>query len=315
MLPSCLLAAGALAACGGGDQTAAKVASSASASSTSSGGSAAKAAKSAKSAPARPEDSLPKARCPSKASGKLSGPDIVGLTLGMSFDDALNHARCALPDGVIGFSPRWFQQMRTGSVTLEKQGFTIQRGDTSECVYRKIGDAAKCGLGRLAWDHVDEMIFVASPGLDGLQTVVGVWRQQNWKPGEMPSREAVLNALRSKYGREGELTDQQHGTISWRYDTEGLPLRGSDPTFRQCYGITARPGGTQQWREGCGLSITADLVPPRDNPELVQSLHVGMLHQEDLLRYGDAMQAELDRLDAERRRVEVDRASGAGPVL
>jgi hypothetical protein len=103
MLLSCLLAAGALAACGGADETASTAASSPSASSTANAAgtanaaSAGKAAKTAKSAPARPEDSLPKARCPSKASGKLSGPDIVGLKLGMSFDEALNHARCAVP--------------------------------------------------------------------------------------------------------------------------------------------------------------------------------------------------------------------------
>lgn len=301
---ACALTALVLAACGGDERQ-----------TTSAAESTASAAKAGRSTPPRPEDELPKARCPSKAGAKVAGPDIVGLKLGMSFDDALNHARCAMPEGVIGFTPRWFQQIRAGSVTLERQAFTIQRGDTSECVYRQIGDAAKCGLGRRVWDHVDEMIHVASPGLDGRQTVVGIWRTQNWKAGEMPTRDAVLSALRDKYGREGELTNQQHGTVSWRYDANGAPLGASDPQFQQCYGIAARAGSSQSWREGCGLSITADLVPPRDNPQLVQSLHVGMAHQQRLLEYGDAMQAELDRMDAERRRAEVERASGAAPTL
>jgi hypothetical protein len=272
------------------------------------------AARAAKPAPTRPEDELPAASCPSKAGATLGGPDIVGLKLGMGLDEALNHARCAMPDGVFGFTPRWFQQLQTGSVQLERQGFTIQRGETSECVFKQIGDAQKCGLGRRVWDHVDEQIQVASPGLDGRQAVAGIWRQQHWKPGDMPSRAAVLQALRDKYGQEGELTDQLHGTVSWRYDPEGMPLAATDELFRQCYGIRAR-AGTQSWSEGCGLSISADLVPARDNPELVQSLYVGMAHQENLLKLGDAMQAELDRIDAERRASEVEQASGAAPTL
>jgi hypothetical protein len=302
----CLVAAIAIAGCGGDEKTPAIAASSAATS---------KPANSSKAPPTRPEDELPKARCPSKAGASLPGPDVVGLKLGMSFDEALNHARCAMPDGVIGFSPRWFDRMQMHGIALEKQGFTIQRGETSECVFRQLGDAAKCGLGRRVWDHVDETIRVASPGLDGRQTVVGLWRQQNWKPGQMPSRDAVLNALREKYGREGELRDEQYNTVSWRYDAAGQPLQSSDPQFQQCYGISARADGSQAWREGCGLSITADLIPPRDNPDLVQTLHVGMVHQENLLRYGDAMQAELDRLDAERRSAEVARGSGAAPTL
>jgi YD repeat-containing protein len=265
-------------------------------------------------APTRPEDTLPAPRCPSKAGAQLPGPDIVGLKLGMSFDEALEHARCAMPDGVVGVSNRWFQQMRTGSTQLQNQGFTVQRGETSACDYRKIGEAQKCGLGRLVWDHIAELISVASPGVDGRQLVIGIWRQQHWKPGEMPAREAVLAALRDKYGREGELTDQPYGTVSWRYDAAGRPLARRDPLFQECAGIRARPG-SQFWREGCGLSISADLVSARDNPQLVQSLYVGIAHQERLLAVGDAMQAELDRLDAERRAAEVQRASGAKPRL
>jgi len=306
LLTAAFAASALLAACGGDDAGSSKT-SSTPTSSTSK--------KKEKTASMRPEDNLPKAKCPSKAGDKLGGPDIVGLKLGMTFDDALNHARCAMEDGVIGFNNRWFQQMRTGSTQLEKQGFSIQRGDTSECVFKSLGDAQKCGLGRRVWDHVAEVISVASPGIDGRQTVVGIWRTQNFKPGEMPSRDAVLAALRDKYGKEGELRDDPHGTVSWRYEPGGAPLSKSDPQFNACYGITARPGGSQAWREGCGLSITADLVAPRDNPQLVQSLHVGMAHQENLMNAGDTMQAELDRIDAERRKSEVDNAAGSAPKL
>lgn len=244
---------------------------------------------------ARAEDSLPPPRCPPPASARTPpGPDIVGLRLGMPLDEALNHARCAVDGGVLAFQPRWFQQLRTGNVKLERQGFSIQRGETSDCVFRNLGDAMKCGVGRRVWRHVDEMITLATPGLDGRQVVAGIWRQQHWKPGQMPSRDAVLQALRDKYGREGELR--------------------RDPRFAACSGIHARPG-SQGWREGCGLTISADLVPPADNPDLVQALYVGMAHQEELMRLGDAMQVEIDRLEAERRAGELQRSAGAKPRL
>lgn len=274
----------------------------------------AKAAK-AKPAPTRPEDALPPARCPPPAGPGLPGPDVLGLRLGMDFDTALNHARCALPQGVFGISDRWFQQLRPGSVALSRQGFTLQSGDTSECRFGKIGDAQRCGLGRRVWDHIGDLLSVATPGLDGQQAVAGIWRSQQWKPGEMPARATVLAALRDKYGREGELRDDPHGTLSWRWDAAGNPLARGDPRFAQCWGISARPGSSQRWSEGCGLSLSADLVPARDNPQLVQALHLGLAHQERLLALGTAMQAELDRLDAARRAAEVEKAGGTAPRL
>ncbi|MCP5285744.1 MAG: hypothetical protein H6933_12675 [Burkholderiaceae bacterium] len=267
-------------------------------------------------ADARPEDTLPPPRCPPAAAGpaRAGAPDIVGLRLGMGFDEALNHARCAVDGGVLAYQPRWFQQLRTGNVKLERQGFSVQRGETSDCVFKNLGDAMKCGVGRRVWHHVDEMITAATPGLDGRQVLAGIWRQQHWRPGQMPSRDAVLQALRDKYGREGELRHDPHGTVAWRYAPDGKPLTPRDPLFGTCAGIRARPG-SQGWREGCGLSISADLVPPADNPDLVQSLYVGMAHQDELMRIGDAMQAEIDRLEAERRAGEVQRSEGAKPRL
>lgn len=263
----------------------------------------------------RPEDQLPAPQCPPRATTAAAGPDIVGLRLGMGFDEALNHARCAVQDGTVGFSPRWYPQLRPGRVVLERQMFTVQRGDTVDCSFRQLGDAQKCGLGRREWRHIDEQITVAAPGLPGRQTVQALWRQQHWKPGQMPSRDAVLTALRDKYGPESALRSDQHGTVVWRQDAAGRRLVPPDPRYDQCHGPAARATSSQGWREGCGFTVTADLVPPRDNPALVQSLYVGLMHQEQLLRHGDALQAELDRVEAERRRSELQQAGGNTPKL
>lgn len=266
-------------------------------------------------APARPEDTLPRPQCPPRASAAPPGPDIVGLRLGMGLDEALNHARCALPGAVVGFSPRWFQQLQPGRTVLSQQMFTVQRGDTAECSFKQLGDAQKCGLGRRQWLHIDEQIVAAAPGLPGRQGVLAVWRQQHWKPGEMPTREAVLAALREKYGPPSATTTQQHGSVVWRRDTAGRLLTPAEPLFEQCHGPAARATSSQAWREGCGLTVTADLVPARDNPQLVQSLFVGLMDQTAMFRAGETLQAELDRLEAERRADELRQAGGQAPKL
>lgn len=276
------------------------------------------AAKPAGRAPARPEDELPRPQCPPRASTAPAGPDIVGLRLGMGLDEALNDARCALPEAVVGFSPRWFQQLQPGRTVLARQMFTVQRGETTACSFKQLGDAQKCGLGRREWLHVDEQIVAAAPGLPsqpGGQVVRALWRQQHWKPGQMPAREAVLAALREKYGPPSATTAQQHGTVVWRRDTAGRLLTPAEPLFEQCYGPAARASSSQAWREGCGLTVIADLVPARDNPQLVQSLFVGLMHQEAMFRAGVALQAELERLEAARRADELRQAGGQAPKL
>lgn len=265
-------------------------------------------------------------KCPAKTNAALTGPDIAGLKLGMTRDEALAVVNCHAPDALIQSDANWFDRrtLNAYQTTLENQAFTAQSGETSECNYRTYDDMQRCGMGNRVWDHVSETIRVATPGLPGRETVVGVWRTQNFREGEMPAVETVTGALAEKYGpfQNRTVTPVRNNLWSDRIELtwiggveDGAPLSEVDPAFRQCaYNVHARPGDGQIWRDGCGMSIRVMLLTPRTNPDVVGEFHIGMMHQGDLYAYGEALQAELEAIEQKRRRDELDRAKSAGKI-
>lgn len=267
-----------------------------------------------------------KPKCPARTNAALTGPDIAGLKLGMTRDEALAVVNCHAPDAHIQFDANWFDRrtLNTYQTTLEKQAFTAQSGETSECDYRTYDGMQRCGMGNRVWDHVSETIRAATPGLPGQEVVVGVWRTQNYKEGDMPAVDRVIAALTEKYGpfqtrtvtpvRNHQWSDQID--LIWiRGVDDGVPLSEVNPAFSQCaHNVRARPGDGQSWRDGCGLSIRVMLLTPRTNPDVVREFHIGMMNQGDLYTYGEALQAELEAIEQKRRQDELDRAKSAGNI-
>lgn len=274
--------------------------------------------------PADDAGGLPPPDCPAEVDPSLPGPDIAGLRLGMARADALNAVRCRLKDvDHIEFADRWLPRLQSYAVELGPQAFTARSGDTEPCVYRSYSDMQRCGAGNKVWTHVDESITVAAPGIPGRETVVGIWRTQNFREGGMPAETAVIAALTEKYGppQEQQKNDQARGhrggwaQLRWVNDPAGSPMSRQNPLYHDCSrGAAARGSEGQAWRAGCGLSITAWITRSASNPSLVQELSIGMLHMENLWNYGTALQAELDGIEQARRQKEVQRASNTANV-
>lgn len=262
---------------------------------------------------APPNAALPDARCPARVDAALGGPDIVGLKLGMTAADALNAVRCRQPDAVLIFQERWVSEVKTFGLRLEKQTIEARSGDTQPCGAKSFAEGLRCGAGGRVWKSVDESVFVATPGVPGKETVRGVWRLQRFKDGAMPPLEAVVKALTDKYGAPQLRThDGASGTyLHWIADTAGKPMPSSDRRFRECNGVQARSDGAQRWTEGCGMTIAAQVQGPRSNPQLVQEVHVGMLHQQQTMDFVRGFEAELAALDKARRAQELDKAKSA----
>lgn len=265
--------------------------------------------------PAASNDNLPKLKCPAKVKNDLPGPDIIGIKLGMSQAEALNIVRCHTKDTAhVSLQGRWFDNLRSHSLKLENQAFSAQRGDTSECSYRSFSEMQQCGVGNRVWNHVAEKITVATPGVPGRETVVAVWRSQTFKEGEMPARESVVAALTEKYGaiQFEQKSGSRHHNVFWGADAGGNRLADNHPLFGPCVTGGVRANGGAIWRAGCGISIAAQVVASPNNPNLVQELHIGMLHQDDLWNYGEALQVELDQIEQKRQQEELERARGSG---
>lgn len=305
-------ASAALAACGGGQEAGTD---------GSDRVSAANAAAPASEAPATADGGVP-LRCPAKVRGNLAGPDIIGIRIGMTADEALATTRCALgEDADVKAANRWLDRLETYGVELGTQSFTVRKGEHRPCDFRR--EWQECD-GGLKWGHVDEIVTVATPGAPGKETALGVWRTQTYREGAMPPAQALLGALESKYGPPQivEDSDQPRGYAAghrdreWVFDRSGNPLAEANPMFVQCRGaVHAHKGDTNvRWRDGCGLNIRARVLLSGKNPGLAMEVSSAMLHQGELFAHVEAMQSELQQTGQARRDAEVRQAGEASDV-
>ncbi len=261
-----------------------------------------------------PGDGLPPAQCPAKADAALTGPDIVGLKLGMRAADALDFVRCRDKQAVLRFERRWIQDLQSFGIPLGEQMFEARSGDSSPCDFRDFGSSRECGPGNRVWKHVAESITVATPGAPGKERVMGVWRTQRFKSGAMPPADSLREALIAKYGppQQQITTDPGRLQLTWLADAAGKPLHPADPRFGECARISGRSEDPQSWSEGCGMTIAASIGLVRDNPSLASEVAVGLLHQQELFSFGHTLQNELAALDQVRRQKELDSAKAKG---
>ena len=265
----------------------------------------------------RQSDGLPELNCPGKPDAALPGPDIVGLKLGMARADALNFARCLDKEAFVSFEGHWLQGLRTQGIKLAPQAFATRVGETAPCKFRSYDDMQKCGPGNRVWNHVAEMITVTSPGVPGREKVMGIWREQHFKPGEMPAAETLLPALVQKYGPPQATQTQPNAWIrlDWLQDASGTPLTPGSRGHGACRGISARAQDGQSWSEACGLTLTAMIVLSRENPLLAKELNIGLVHQQALYALGTSLQAELQAMEQKRRQQEVEQSKSSGANL
>ncbi|MEO7009006.1 MAG: hypothetical protein ABI156_07670 [Caldimonas sp.] len=271
----------------------------------------------AKQAPVAKADGLPELDCPGKADAALGGPDIVGLKLGMARLAALNLARCLNRETVVTFEANWLNGLQTYGIKLAPQAFSTRAGETSECQYRNFSEMQKCGAGNRVWNHLAEEVTVASPGVPGQEKVAAIWRTQNFKAGAMPAAETMLQALVQKYGAPQVRRGQQDQWIQlyWLQDPAGTPLAEGSRGAQSCLGINAQAHQTQQWREDCGLTISAQINLARENPLLVKEMAIGMANQQQLYTLGTRLQHELQELEGRRRMKELDQAKSSGAAV
>jgi hypothetical protein len=279
-------------------------------------------------ATAAKDSGQPRLRCPAKVRKDLQGPDIIGLQLGMTLGETLDTARCALgEDAVVKTENHWLKKpdgryIDTYGIELGTQALTVKQGDNRPCNYQREWQSCE---GALKWEHVDEIVTVATPGTPGRETAMVIWRTQNFREGQMPPAQSLLDALIAKYGepQHVEHSDKQRGhtagyrDLRWLRDRRGSPLTDSNPLFRQCFNTLSGRGESTSvsWRDGCGLNVWARVYLSGQNSGLAMELNMGMVQQSDLWAHGEATQAELQQLGQARRDAEVQKAGDAGVKL
>jgi hypothetical protein len=163
------------------------------------------------------------------------------------------------------------------------------------------------------WKHVDDSITVASPGVPRPGKVTGIWREQHFRPGEMPAAPALLPALVQKYGlpQGGRARQNAWIRLDWIRDPSGAPLA----VHRRGYGVRRdiRPRAHgPSCNAARGLPLSAMVLVDPQNPALVKELSIGMLRQQALHDLGISLPAELRAMDGKCRQQEVETAKGFG---
>ena len=268
-------------------------------------------------APAPQGTDVAASQCPAKVNDRLGGPDIVGLKLGLKRDMAVNVVLCENSAFEITYDDSWLR-LDTHGQKLAKQVFTATAGEKKKCRSTDM----ECVLGD-PWKRVDERIIVATPGVVGGETAVAVWRTQKFADGKMPTVADAEAALVAKYGPVQIARDlgsnsssQQIRELRWGKDPQGKILSDKSSNFNRCiYAFSPDGSGDAGWAEGCGMTIGGWIKRAPLNSALAAEISVGMMDQQALFNYGEAVQAQLDQIDAASRKEQVDKAKSAGDAI
>lgn len=225
--------------------------------------------------------------------------------------------RCHLPQAVFESDKSWFEGLRTHGVALGPQVWRAVSGRSEPCQLGARQATRRCGPGGRAWLHQDEYLQVATLGLPGQESVHGIWRSQQFEDGRMPAIQDMESALRQKYGEPTlRRSSAGHLELAWLQTPDGKPMAKDSREAVQCrQGMNSYPGGRLSFSEDCGQTLVADVEGASSNPALAARVSVGLMHQRTTFALGERMQSELDRLDAQRRQGELDRAKAAAPAV
>lgn len=163
------------------------------------------------------------------------GRDILGIYPGMNAATAQMTLRCRLPDARLREvqEPVWYAP-----------------GKAMQALHIKVD-----GLGG---DGTNEEVSFARGGARGDARVLYINRTVRYDGDARPDLEETLNGLEAKYGKRGNLRQEDRGTGEIVYTRSGVPLTDASSIFDDCIRVAARNhgGATNDLDPAlCGLTI------------------------------------------------------------
>ncbi|MGA0545268.1 hypothetical protein ACO2Q1_08340 [Brevundimonas sp. VNH65] len=271
-----------------------------------------------------------KVRCPARIATPAPAAgsptvDVIGLRPGLTYDEAANLVLCDNP---------------LMTVTEEKyRGFNIDNGGQSwrkgftgafaqaqsnltpeQQLQETLREASARSAGARPRDEVnpgESRVYVATIGLPGQERVISASRRERYADGANPTMANVVAALTGKYGAPTADDDQgRRRVLKWAYDPSGRRILETSPYFFSC-SAPANPDSGSNLSPKCGVVVQAELVAGNDNPDLAESLSVGVIDQAGGYRLLSEVEQAFANQDQARRAAEVERAAaqGAAPKL
>ncbi len=310
----CALVAGALAACGSneppksGKQTGA-----------------------ANARPAKKEDataaevareSRGKVKCPPKikSAPRAAGApvdDVLGVRPGLTYDEAAAFVMCSHDLLIVTPDPRGRFQIQTFGqshrwgfgAALAQPRVTVKKTDRD--YRRELQDRAiaagtnrastRAQPGQVSW-------YVATMGAPGEDRVISFAREEWFEEERLPTVASVEQALIKKYGTPTQrFGNQPRFNLRWAYDPLGRLISETSPLFRVCHGNSS-PSGATNFSPDCGIVVQAQIQSLRDNPDIAQSLQVGVMDQANGYEAIQRTEQAFQQMEAQRRARQVEDA-------
>lgn len=272
-------------------------------------------------------DARGKLECPAKIetpARNRNAPvdDVLGVRPGMTYEEAAAVVLCT--NELIVVLPA-----TSRGVDVKTYGHKVRQGFNARFAEPKVQKTSKQHMqemqdrtlarssNRVVQDLKPGQVkwFVGTMGVPGSERVISVAREEWFEEGRNPTVSNVEQALRQKYGTPTKNPQTSGGrTLTWIYDPLGRRVtETTSPLFSKCNG-TADPNGGAHFSPDCGIVVSAVIFPMRNNPDLSQYMQVGVVSQGGGYEAITATENALQKMDAQRRAKEVEKASKGANV-
>lgn len=260
-------------------------------------------------------DCPPRVQTPAPAAGTPVA-DVLGVRPGQTYDEARALVLCSHDLLVASDQPGRGFQLQTYGQTL-RQGFAARFAEarvekSSKEIMREMQDdmmARSTNSVRRDMQPGQAKWYVSTMGLPGEERVINVAREEWFAAGRNPTMASVVDALVKKYGPPSkDSTSGPSRMLAWLYDPQGRPIPDGANLQHQCIG-TPDPDGAVSLSPDCGVVVDARIHALRDNPDLSESLQVGVLDQARGYALVEGTERALQAQDAARRAQEVSQAT------
>lgn len=227
--------------------------------------------------------------------GEAGNEDIVGLSVGMTYDEVIAALECREDIRVVQTAGLWVSKNNYG---VETKG-VVRATSGIPCAEHEAPACDTAGKRFPAVRNATTEYFVVFTGLPGEEVARIIWRRSLFDESASPAVSVLTAALTEKYGppqiqaigNHTRLNRPRPGTTNlvWLRDVKGqLMLEPKTQftvaarNFEQCVNgpnpvFTMR----QSWSNGCGLTVRAEIAPHPGNQLLARELNMVVLHQSD----------------------------------
>lgn len=230
--------------------------------------------------------------CNAVAAQRGEGPDVVGVTIGMSADQALQKIACS------------------------NRALRVEASDRGGFALPALPDGRRPRT-TITGEGGQERVVVGLIGLPGQERVVTIRRTIQFASGQEPVIANTVAQLEQKYGSLSRSSVQRGAlTVQSLRNANNQPLDPSDSLLgTRCALSVGMQVGEPDLQGDCGLSVSATIQPSAANEQLAGRLVVSMNNGAFGMQQVEAYRTAARGAAQQRQAQEVQDAGGRAPAL